>query len=91
MIESIMAGKPKYSASEIIVAMQACKLSEGNQQGLITRTAKHLECTRQTVHNYKNRHRQVWETYMKIRFNWNEEWLTEQDIHSVLRFNYCIA
>ena len=82
-----MAGKPKYSPLEVIEAIEISRKLEGSQQGLITRTAACLGCTRQTVHNYINRWPEVWEAYMRVRYRYGENWGPDVAPETV-RFRY---
>jgi hypothetical protein len=69
-----MAGKQKYKVQEVIKAIQKSKKPEGNQHGIIIRTAIHLGCTRQTIHNYMNRYPEVHNKYRQIRWNYGITW-----------------
>lgn len=69
-----MAGKLRYLEADLIKAFEFCKRTEGTQDGLVQRVAEKLGCTRQTVHNYINRDRAIWESYMRVRYNYGTTW-----------------
>ena len=78
-----MAGKLRYSESELIHAFLESKNKEGNQKGIIQRVASKLECSRQTVHNYLNRSSSIWAIYMRVRTNYGITWPNKMDVTKV--------
>lgn len=69
-----MPGKPHYSPEEVIEALMSSRKESGSQEGILTRAADRLGCTRQTVHNYINRYPEVWKAYMEARYSYGITW-----------------
>lgn len=69
-----MPGKPHFNPEEVIAALMSSRKENGSQEGILTRAAIRLGCTRQTIHNYINRYPEVWKAYMQARYNYGINW-----------------